>query len=259
MAINQLQRGQLTLVSHYGPKPEAFARLIMELQARLAISLEGSFEPYTVPQVHGTLIGLEGQRVGERVRNGNFWRLRGHDCAMNFEALLAFLRSQSFPAIQLTIGGFRPYELYPFTSQGQHPYLRSFSVQKRRVVAMGWPFGNSAPGVLNALRKRFQDFGVLHKWHARMDSVDDDFFFVLGQLRSELREERIAAIEAECREALSFGSPCVLRLGSDTLAFVQYADSRLMPERSRTFGIWDEAATPSRLAAVYSSCDSREI
>ena len=67
---------QLTLVSHYGPKPPTLARLIIELQQLLAQQLGTSFVPYALEQVHATVVGLEGLRVGGKVRGENFWRLR---------------------------------------------------------------------------------------------------------------------------------------------------------------------------------------
>jgi hypothetical protein len=248
--MRELEPKQLTLVSHYGPKPAAFARLIGDLHARL--SALSSFRPYAVEQVHATLVALEGQRAGDGVRNLNFRRSRGEDRVMDLAGLISYLRSEELPAIDVAIGGFAADRSYPFASQGVHPHVRSFSIQGQRVVAMGWPWGGaSAPGALHALRRRFQRFGILHKWHARLDDVDDDFFFVLGRLTAPVSEERARAIEADCRAALAERPPCVLRIDASTLTFVRYDDPDLPPERCTTLALHDETVTASRLLAGY--------
>src|SRR5688572_11696268 len=120
---------QLTLVSHYREKSPEFARLIGDLQQSLTQALGGGFVPYSIEQVHATLVGLEGIRIGGRIRNENFRQLRGEERCIDFEGLLNWLHSAAFPTFSVQVGGFKSREEYGFTSQGQHPFLRSFSIQ----------------------------------------------------------------------------------------------------------------------------------
>src|SRR3974377_1280361 len=97
---------QLTLVSHYGPKLAPFAEKIRLLQSLIAEQLGARFEPYTAEQVHGTIIGLEGARVGTRIRNENFRRFRGEERFINFQGLLDFLRIRPEPDWDVRVGGY---------------------------------------------------------------------------------------------------------------------------------------------------------
>jgi hypothetical protein len=218
---------QLTLVSHYLEKPPEFARLLQELQASLSRMLGDSFRSYELAQVHGTIIGLEGVEIGEGIRNENFLRCRHEEKWMDFDGLLAFLRTE-VAGFSIRIGGFKAADDYGFVSQSQHPFLRSFSLQKEIAVAMGWPFqGGMISPALNNLRRRLQLFGVLHKWHRRPDDVDNDFFFVLGQIKGALPAKTRKAAENELRGQFSRREPLLLPFNSDSLSIVAYRDSQL--------------------------------
>jgi hypothetical protein len=243
---------QLTLVSHYGPKPPEFARLITDLQDLLSRQLGRVFRPYAREQVHATLIGLEGHRVGNNVRGENFWRLRGEERWIDFESLLAFLRSASFPAFTVQVGGFRAGLDYRFTSQGKHPQARSFSLQKNVAVAMGWPkSGDTFPTALDLLRRRFQSFGVLHKWHDHPDAADNDWFFVLGRVDAEVSAATRSEVETSVRQRLAAREPCLISITPQSLRFVAYTDPQLCPEHSRVIDFADEVVTPALLRSVY--------
>src|SRR5881394_3532147 len=120
---------QLTLVSHYGPKPAALGEKIRLLQSMLTEQLGSGFKPYALEQVHGTIIGLEGARVGMHIRNENFRRYRGTERLIDFHGLLHFLRTWTEPDWNVRLGGFDPVRDHGFTSAGQHPFVRSFSVR----------------------------------------------------------------------------------------------------------------------------------
>ena len=51
---------QLTLVSFYGEKNAEFAAWIRKIQQLLSAELGTDFEPYSLDQIHGTIIGLDG-------------------------------------------------------------------------------------------------------------------------------------------------------------------------------------------------------
>lgn len=241
---------QLTLVSHYGPKPPEFARLITDLQESLSRQVGGAFQPYALEQVHATLIGLEGRRIGDKVRGENFWRLRGEERWIDFESLLAFLRAPSFPGFTVQVGGFQSGLSYGFTSQGQHPEVRSFSLQKEIAVAMGWPrSGETFPPVLDSLRRRFQSFGALHKWHHRPEAADNDWFFVLGRVGTEVSAATRGKVEMSVRRLLASREPCLISVSPQSLRFVAYSNPLLGAGQTRVMN--GAEVTPALLQTVY--------
>ncbi len=242
---------QLTFVSHYGPKPAPFAEKICLLQSVIAEQLGDCFKPYTVDQVHGTIIGLEGVRVGTRIRNENFSRLRGEERFIDFEGLLDFLRTRPKCDMEVRVGGYDLACDYGFTSSGRHPFLRSFSVPGEIAVAMGWPYRSGAvvPS-LDGLRRAFQQFGALHKRHQRESDVDNDFFFVLGRVAQNAELAQRDAAQQIIREHLA-AAPLLLSVNDATLSFVAYHVSLLPPDTSQTFRLNDRQVTPTLLASLY--------
>lgn len=241
---------QLTLVSHYGEKPREFRDLIQELQRPLLSTLGNNFLPYAVEQVHGTLVGLEGTATGNDVLSHNFLQLSGERRPFDFPGLLKFLRDD-FAGFEIQIGGFHPDQDYGFTSQDKSPFLRSFSLRGPAAVAMGWPRQqNSYPLELDLLRRSLERFGALRKWAWRDGEIDNDFYFVLGQLREPIPQPQLLAVESDIRAHLSKSSH-LLRVGPETLSFVAYSDLRLTPETSRVLKLSDCAITAQSLAEVY--------
>jgi len=242
---------QLTFVSHYGPKPAPFAEKIRLLQSVIAEQFGGRFERYTVEQVHGTVIGLEGARFGTRIRNENFRRFRGAERFIDFQGLLDFLRTRPESNWDVRVGGYDLAYDYGFASAGRHPFLRSFSVHGEIAVAMGWPYCSGAfvPS-LDELRRAFQQFGALHKWHQRESDVDNDFFFVLGHVPPDIEPAQRDAVQQIIREHLA-AAPLQLPVTRATLSFVAYLDSQLPPDTSQAFGLNDQQVTASLLAGFY--------
>jgi hypothetical protein len=242
---------KLTFVSHYGPKPAPFAEKIRLLQSMIAERLGGGFKPYGVEQVHGTIIGLEGARFGTGIRNDNFWRFRKLERFIDFERLLDFLRALPEPDWDVHVGGYDLARDHGFTSVGQHPFLRSFSVPGEIAVAMGWPHrsGNVAPS-LDELRRAFQQFGALHKWHQRESDVDNDFFFVLGRVAQNTEPAQRDAVQQIIRDHLA-AAPLQLPVTRATLSFVAYLDPQLPPDTSKTFRLNDPQVTASLLTGIY--------
>jgi len=72
----------------------------------LTEQLGSGFKPYALEQVHGTIIGLEGARVGTHIHNENFRRLRGTERLIDFRGLLHFLRIWAEPDWNVRLGGF---------------------------------------------------------------------------------------------------------------------------------------------------------
>src|SRR5688572_14790800 len=114
-----------TLVAYYGKKSDELAEFIRFFQSKISGYLGSAFRPYEMEQVHGTIIGLEGQHVHGKWLNKNFLEQRQEERAMDFGQILGFLRSKNIPDCNIRVGGFRHYEPSAFTSRGHHPYLRS--------------------------------------------------------------------------------------------------------------------------------------
>ena len=248
---------QLTFVSHYGPKPAPFADKIRLLQSVIAEQLGGRFKPYTLDQVHGTIIGLEGARCEPGIRNENFRRFRGAERFIDFHGLLHFLRTRPDSGWDVRVGGYDLACDHGFTSAGQHPFLRSFSIRGEIAVAIGWPHCSGAfvPS-LDELRRAFQQFGVLHKWHQRETDVDNDFFFVLGRVPPDTKSAQRDAVQQIIREHLS-AAPLQLSVTRATLSFVAYLDPQLPPDTSLTFRPNDQQVTASLLAGLYDDARRR--
>jgi hypothetical protein len=242
---------QLTLVSHFGEKPPKFAAFIHELQQVLSSALGKHFRPYAVKQVHATIIGLEGTAVGAGVHSENLRQLRGEKRYFEFPAMLDFLRRE-LSEFEVQIGAFLANENYGFLSRGQSPFARSFSMQGKSVVVIGWPRdAHTFPLKLDHLRRALEPFGALRKWAWRAGEVDNDFYFVLGEIADAVSDRERTETERRVRELLASMLPLTLRVSADTLAFAAYSDLRLPLETSHAFGINDAATTPAALTSVY--------
>jgi hypothetical protein len=240
---------QITLVAHYGDKPVALSDLVGRLHGRLHDLLGPVFRPYELEQVHGTVIGLEGCRQGDQLKNQNSGEM------MNLDGLVAFLRGPQFRSITVQVGGFQQDAQYPFRSRRTHPYLRSFSVQDEIAVAMGWPReADGFPNSLDRLRRAFQEFGVRHKWHRTEDEIDNDLFFVLGTLDRRtidpaLLESSIHIIRSE----LASSGETLLEINRGTLQLVGYVDTQLSRGTSSCYRV-DEPDLVATLEKLYPIC-----
>ena len=244
---------QTTLVAFYGTKPESFSRLIRLCQERISQSLRHGFIPYQVEQVHATLVGLEGCRIGDTIVNKNFLDHRGERRLMNFSALLELLRSKQFPHIQLRIGGYKAGENLGFDSRGKHPYERSFAIRGETAVAMGWPVNRSRP--LDCLRRSFTEVNVLHKEHRTETDVDDDFYFVLGRVDKRVAtDEGIKEVHDELRQMLANIKPVELLLTPESLSIVAYLDTQLPLNTSRVFDLMKSGVDGPTLVRLYPAC-----
>jgi len=220
---------QVTLVAYYGAKPPAIEALLHSLQTELVHRLGSTFEPYEVKQVHATIIGLEALREEAETLNLNFRELRGERRPFNLTDILGFIDTTQRLPFDVQIGGFAPTVAYPFTSRGEHPYFRSFSLQGAIAVAMGWPVsGQRYPPNLDALRKRFNDYNVLHKYHRTSNDLDNDLFFVLGRVeRNLVNEGKVQGAQDAMREKLATMEPVFVSVGREVLSFALYEDPQL--------------------------------
>jgi hypothetical protein len=244
---------QVTLVAHYGDKPAALSALVGHLQGKLHDLLGRVFRAYELEQVHGTVIGLEGCRVGPRLMNQH------SRSPMNLRGALEFVGGPRFRPISVQIGGYHASGAYPFESRNTHPYLRSFSIQRAGArdiaVALGWPNEDgSYPNSLDLLRRTFREYGISHKWHRTDDEIDNDFFFVLGTIDRNMTDVR--ALESTTkivRAELASCGETLIEIDRHTLQLVGYSNPQLPRGTSCWFGL-DEPDLMARLEVLYAEC-----
>lgn len=203
-----MQSTLVTVVSLYGPKDEPLRGLLSRVQALAARRLGAAFTPYSLDQVHGTLIVLGGHRdQAGAIVNEHYLDYRGEQRRMDFDQVQRLLLAHLAEPLVIRIGGFGPRDESPFLSQGRPLHERSFSAGGGALVLMGWPAislasaGRSRP--LDALRRAMASAGVLHRYHAGPSDVDDDFHAVVGHYAPETRPGQLAAAVDAGREFLA--------------------------------------------------------
>ena len=172
----------ISAVAFYGPKTGRLRELLTGVQAQIAEHVGNDFRPYTLDQVHATLIALNGVRAGGTIVNEYLLEHAGERREMDLPRVMDILARRFATPLRVRIGGFRPGQAVPFTSRGQHVAERSFSVQGEAFVLMGWP-AESLAGAgrpLDDLRREMNAAGVLHRYHARPGDVDNDLHLVVG-------------------------------------------------------------------------------
>jgi hypothetical protein len=230
---------QATLVAFYGAKRGPLRNFLTTWQDRLGRLLRelgaGTvFRPYPLAQIHATMLGLE--RCPEPgFPNRNFQELRGRAQVMRLPELFASILESRHLPFDAQFGGFEDRD-YPFRSRGAPPYDRSFSLQGKTAVVIGWPVcqgkhgAGAYPMVLDQLRRGAQRFNVLHRWHRDPADVDNDLYLRLGFLDGDLADSQRRLIEDAIRRTLSASSPLILRLTVSDLAVVSYpADDETLP------------------------------
>jgi hypothetical protein len=253
MSQGEMMR-QVTLVALYGEKPTALSELILACQKQIAAHLGDDFVPYEIAQVHATILGLE--RISTTGHfNLNFARHRNQERLMDFAGWLTFMQTSNKIPFQVQIGGFQNQD-YPFTSRGEKPCDRCFSIQGNKVVLMGWPIGGqvltkatistaklipqtpSYPTVIDDLRLAGQNFNILHTYHRKPTDVDNDFYFRIGLLRpSYLKSELKITLENSLREFLSSIEPVMIEVTRSLLYIAAYTDETLPSKSTQVWSV----------------------
>ena len=217
----------VSAVAFYGPKSGRLRELVAGVQELIARQVGDDFLPYTPEQVHATLIALNGVRDGGAVVNEYMLELAGQRREMDLPRVMDILARRFATPLPVRIGGFRPDQAAPFTSRGQHPAQRSFSVQDRAFVLVGWPTasitGDGRP--LDELRREMNGAGLLHRYHARPGDVDNDLHMVVGH-HAGAPAAALGRAAAAVRELLA-GGPADLAIGRADVKIVA-ADSHTM-------------------------------
>jgi hypothetical protein len=228
----------VTAVAFYGPKTGALKDLAESVQAIVHEQLGDGFRPYTLDQIHGTVIRLDGFIDPE---TGSVVSLRYRespgprppmDSARGQEILAAGLT----PPLRIRVGGFRPGEAAAFSSRGQHPYERSFALTRDALsrdafVLMGWPESTIAHGSavqpLDDLRRELSQANIPHWYHSGPGDVDNDLHLVVGHLTTASPDAAAAAVHA-VRSYLA-GHPTELEVGVEQLAVIASYSATLAP------------------------------
>ncbi len=214
----------VSAISLYGPKPEPLRNLLASIQGTAAARLGTAFVPYTLDQVHGTLVVLTGWRDGQGgVVNQDYLEYRGERRAMDFGRVQEILRAHLAEPITIRLGGLGPDAApEPFASQGRPLHERSFSAQAGALVLVGWPAvaleseGRTRP--LDELRRDVAAAGVLHRYHRTPSDVDDDFHLVVGHYAGA-EPERVTAAVSAAREYLA-AHPADVQVGLDQVRII---------------------------------------
>ncbi|WP_319576741.1 hypothetical protein [uncultured Desulfobacter sp.] len=242
---------QLTLVSHYGKKPDSIVNMILLLQDKISRSLGSSFRPYELEQVHGTIIGLKCIFRNKKLINEYFKLYLNKEEKVNIEGFLNFVQSDKIGEIVIQVGGWQANKNYKFESSSQHPYFRSFLFQNKIAVAFGWPVENGIYSEsLYNLRKKFEKFKFYHK-HNKYGYKDNDFYFVLGRIsKARISPMLLQQTEEAIRLALSKIKEKIT-INKDTLSIVAHVDNQLPIATSEAFCMNDKSLNSQLLEYIY--------
>jgi hypothetical protein len=223
----------VTAVALYGPKDSPLREFFPGLQSLLAEHVGTGFRPYSLEQIHGTLIILTGvpdPATGALV-NQRLLERSGIARKMDLGRAMDILTAHLATPVRVRIGGWRPRDPALFRSRGLHPYQRSFSVQDGAFVLVGWPAaalaGNGRP--LDELRRGMNAAGVFHRYHDGETDIDDDFHLVLGHHDGAPARRLERAVQA-VREHLA-GHPVEFDIGLGQAAIVAARTPTLRPAR----------------------------
>jgi len=239
----------ISAVAFYGPKAGRLRDLLTGVQAMIAEQVGADFRPYTLEQVHATLIALNGVREGGTVVNEYLLEHAGVRQEMDLPRVMDILARRFAVPLRVRIGGFRPEAAIPFTSRGRHLAERTFSVQGEAFVLVGWP-ADSLAGVgrpLDELRRAMNAAGVLHRYHVRPADVDNDLHLVVGH-HAGAPAGALARATAAVRDKLA-ADPADLAIGLSDVTIVA-ADSHTLAPPLYVSGVpADEAALLDLLRA----------
>ena len=219
----------ISVVAFYGPKTGRLRELLTGVQALIAEHVGNDFRPYTLDQVHATLIALNGVRAGGTIVNEYLLEHAGERREMDLPRVMDILARRFATPLRVRIGGFRPGQAIPFTSRGQHVAERSFSVQGEAFVLVGWP-AESLAGAgrpLDDLRREMNAAGVLHRYHARPGDVDNDLHLVVGH-QDGAPAAALARATAAVRDKLA-ADPAALAIARSDVTIIAADTHTLAP------------------------------
>ncbi len=236
----------VSLVAFYGDKPPQLKDLIQQLQDYLANSelIKDKFIPYQLEQVHGTIIGCEGIKTKGGIISKWYSDRQQTEKHIDFASLSDYLQHQIKLPLTITFGGYDRHTDYKFLSRDRHPYLRSFQLQpadnQTIPVLIGWSCWDSQITMaIDNLRRSFEQFNLLHKYHSTPEAVDNDFYLRLGTIEAVLTAEARQKISKEICHLLETRSPLPIAIERENIATARYQDLSLTPATTKTIPIAD--------------------
>ena len=219
----------VSAVAFYGPKTGRLRELLTGVQALIAEHVGAAFRPYTLEQVHATLIALNGVREGGTIVNEYLLEHAGVRREMDLPRVMDILDRRFAVPLRVRFGGFRPGQPIPFTSRGQHLAERAFSTQGEAFVLVGWPADSLAGAArpLDELRRAMNAAGVLHRYHARPADVDNDLHLVVGH-HAGAPADALARATAAVRDRLA-ADPADLAIALSDITIVAADSHTLAP------------------------------
>jgi hypothetical protein len=227
-------RAQLvTAVAFHGTKTGALRNLLETVQAITGEKLNGGFRPYTLDQIHGTVIRLDGVTDTQTglIVNPRYLDLTGTARAIDHGRVSEIIAAYLTPPLSIRIGGYQPDTPATFSSRGQHPYERMFSLQGDAFVLMGWPVSTVSNGMpdqpLDGLRRKMNDANILHWYHKSCTDIDNDFHLVVGHHNGATEQETAEAVR--CVRAYLAQHPVQVAVGVDQIAIIAANSPTLAP------------------------------
>ena len=221
------------MVALYGPKTGDLRRLLESVQAILGERLHGRFRPYSLDQIHGTVIRLDGvtdTRSG-LIINPRYLTFTGRSRAIDHARALEIVIAHLTPPLSIRIGGYGPATPATFSSRGEHPYERMFSASGNAFVLMGWPVATVAQGIsarpLDRLRRTMNEANIFHWYHDSPTDIDNDFHLVVGHQDGVGPDEAAAAVDAV--RAYLAQHPVQIDVGVDQISIIAADSPTLAP------------------------------
>ena len=225
----------ITAVALYGTKTGDLKILLETVQALVSERLRDRFRPYTLDQIHGTVIRLDGVADAQAglIVNLRYLEVTGIPRAMDHARALEILATHLTPPLSIRLGGYGPGTAATFSSRGQHPHERMFSLQGDAFVLVGWPVSTvangSAPGPLDDLRRAMNDANIVHWYHRSSTDIDNDLHLVIGHHNGASQRETKEAVSA-VRTYLA-RRPVQVEVGVDQIIIIAADSPTLAPAR----------------------------
>ena len=226
----------IAAVALYGTKTGVLRGLLEAVQEICSERLREGFLPYTLDQIHSTVIRLDGRthtKTGLLV-NQHYLQLADIPRAMDHARAAEILTAYLAPPLSIRIGGFRPNSPTKFTSRGQRPYERMFSAQDGSLVLVGWPASTVMNGItqrpLDDLRRKMNEANILHWYHKSWSDVDNDFHLVVGHYDGVSQRNVEEAVDAA--SIYLSQHPIQVEVGVNQVAIIAADWPTLAPARS---------------------------
>ncbi len=235
-----------TLVAFYGKKSQAFSRLIKTIQSKVFESdLGDSFQPYSVEQIHATLMGLETMEWEGEVVNLNIWEELGLPQKMNFHNVVANV-SRAVGGLSVGFGGINiASDQQTLVTHGQPKRTFGIDPDRGKVVLNGWPVVVEPAGhvlsdaIWNLRLTLFEQHQMRHRYHRFRDN---DVFMVLGNLKTPVEGRRMEEFVQKCSEVqekvrlmLDRSETLFEKLSPDVVQVIGYTDDALPFDSTRVY------------------------